>query len=288
MSLFRIHVHVDRNGFVYVNCSTASTPEIAWEDQYQGLDQQTVLVQSGIDWSAVEYDFTWTKTGRFNWKIMQENYNECYHCRTAHAEVAKTTALDTYFVVPAEGKGYTAHFSEPKASIQTSSSFDATRFKGRSATHVFPVGHFSPNPGTGFMHLMRSVPISATETRQEYDVYRLNTPNASTEAHQRMVNFYQRVVDEDFTLCENLQRNLSRGVWDRGPLHPFYEEGVTAFQTGVLGILKEHAEQEKARGCRITPAKRSVKRMHINLSADAVQCTDPDDYFDYQMRMFEW
>jgi phenylpropionate dioxygenase-like ring-hydroxylating dioxygenase large terminal subunit len=74
--LFPIHVYVDRNGFVYANLDARPEPEIAWKAQYGGLDEQDVLVHSGVDWDAVEYDFTWIKDGKFNWKLMQDNYNE--------------------------------------------------------------------------------------------------------------------------------------------------------------------------------------------------------------------
>jgi phenylpropionate dioxygenase-like ring-hydroxylating dioxygenase large terminal subunit len=74
--LFPVHVHVDRNGFVYVNLDASPEPEIQWEEQYGRLDSQEVLEKAGVDWDAVEYDFTWAKEGKFNWKIMQDNYNE--------------------------------------------------------------------------------------------------------------------------------------------------------------------------------------------------------------------
>ncbi|KAK5274039.1 hypothetical protein LTR99_000705 [Exophiala xenobiotica] len=249
--LFPIHVHVDSNGFVYVNLDASPEPEISWHAQYGQLDSQERLVSSGIDWDAVEYDFTWTKDGAFNWKVMQDNYNECYHCLIAHPDVAKTTNLNTYYVSPSPSShgGYIAHFNEPKASsILESSSFDATRFAGRSQTHVFPGGQFSPNPGTGFMHLMRSVPTSATTTRQEYDVYKLNTPHANPQAHERMTTFYRKVVDEDFDLCEMVQKNLERGIFETGSLHPFHEEGVHAFQNMVLSALREHVQAEENAG----------------------------------------
>lgn len=51
-------------------------PQVSWVDQYGLLDQQHVLQHSGVNWDAVEYDFTWTKDGNFNWKLMQDNYNE--------------------------------------------------------------------------------------------------------------------------------------------------------------------------------------------------------------------
>ncbi len=98
------------------------------------------------------------------------------------------------------------------------------------------------------MHLMRSIPTSSTTTRQEYDVYRLNTPHATPEAHARMTAFYKNVVDEDFGLCEGVQRNLERGVFERGPLHPFYEEGAVAFQRMVVDMLREQVALEEGVG----------------------------------------
>lgn len=74
--LFPIHIHIDRNGFVYVNLDANTEPEVRWEEQYGGLDSQDVLTNSGVDWDAVDYDFTWIKDGKFNWKLMQDNYNE--------------------------------------------------------------------------------------------------------------------------------------------------------------------------------------------------------------------
>lgn len=147
-----------------------------------------------------------------------------------------------------------AHYSEPKANVAVSA-FDDTRFRGRSATHVFPTGHFSPNPGTGFMHLMRCVPTGPTTVRQEYDVYKLNTPNATPEAHERMVKFYQKVTGEDIELCNAVQVNLQRGMYTSGPLHPFHEEGVAAFQDMVKKALDEHLDAEEKAGRQIWPAR---------------------------------
>ncbi|KIY00723.1 uncharacterized protein Z520_03388 [Fonsecaea multimorphosa CBS 102226] len=283
--LFPVHTHVDRNGFVYVNLDARPTPEIQWEEQFGDLDRQGVLQGSGVDWDAVEYDFTWVKEGKFNWKIMQDNYNECYHCLTAHPDVARTTALDTYYVSPATPHQYIAHFSEPKASILATSAFDTTRFAGRSATHVWPGGHFSPNPGTGFMHLMRSFPTSPTTTRQEYDVYKLNTPHATPEAHERMIRFYQKVVDEDFGLCEKVQKNLERGVFARGPLHPFHEEGVLAFQSMVLKVLKDQIQLEEAAGREVwaaRPAARVAGKREANSDGPAANGDGGEDESDGQ------
>ena len=76
MGLFPVHIHVDRNGFLYVNLDAASTPEIAWDDQFGSMDLEPRFAQPAIDWENIDYDHTWTQDGDYNWKLMQENYNE--------------------------------------------------------------------------------------------------------------------------------------------------------------------------------------------------------------------
>lgn len=110
------------------------------------------------------------------------------------------------------------------------------------------------------MHLMRSIPTSPTTTRQEYDVYRLNTPHATPEAHQRMTDFYRNVVNEDFELCEQVQTNLERGIFERGPLHPFHEEGVMAFQRMLVRVLREQVKLEEEAGRELWAAKPGGQR----------------------------
>lgn len=74
----------------------------------------------------------------------------------------------------------------------------------------------TPPVGTGFMHLMRSMPTSPTTTRQEYDVYKLHTPAATPELHASMTNFYKQVTAEDVELCNFAQQNLQRGIYTSG------------------------------------------------------------------------
>lgn len=93
IGLFPLHVHVDRNGFVYVNLDTKDTPEVPWEAQYGQIAQQEVLINAGVDWDKVEYDFTWKKEGDFNWKLMQDNYNEVRNCRWPSNPYLRFTVL---------------------------------------------------------------------------------------------------------------------------------------------------------------------------------------------------
>jgi phenylpropionate dioxygenase-like ring-hydroxylating dioxygenase large terminal subunit len=56
-----------------------------------------------INWDDYEFDHTWEQEGDFNWKILADNYNECYHCATTHPDIPALADLATYSVDTREG-----------------------------------------------------------------------------------------------------------------------------------------------------------------------------------------
>jgi phenylpropionate dioxygenase-like ring-hydroxylating dioxygenase large terminal subunit len=99
-SLLPIHVHVDGNGFIWVNLDGKATPEIAWSDDFTGMDK--LPRHKGVNWDDFEFDHTWELNGAYNWKILADNYNECYHCKTSHPDIQGIADLTTYNVLPTE------------------------------------------------------------------------------------------------------------------------------------------------------------------------------------------
>lgn len=108
--LLPVHVHVDRNGFIWVNLDGGEKPEIAWEDDFKDIDLQPRF--SDFNFENYFFDHTWEQEGGHNWKLLADNYNECYHCRIAHPDVPSIADLDTYTVTPQEGS--IIHFANAK------------------------------------------------------------------------------------------------------------------------------------------------------------------------------
>lgn len=69
---------------------------------------------------------------------------------------------------------------------------------------------------------MRCIPLSASQTHLEYEIYRHN--QASDEDFKYIDNFYKQVVTEDRELCTAAQRNLNMGIYTNGELHPRFEK----------------------------------------------------------------
>ena len=46
-----------------------------------------------------------------NWKLLADNFNECYHCKTAHPDVPALASIESY-KVHTEG-GAILHYANP-------------------------------------------------------------------------------------------------------------------------------------------------------------------------------
>lgn len=96
-----VHVHIDRNGFIWVNLDSKETPEVAWKDDFDGVDEQPRFDYYNFD--NYYFDHTWDMEGDFNWKILADNYNECYHCQVAHPDIPTIADLNSYYVKTKDG-----------------------------------------------------------------------------------------------------------------------------------------------------------------------------------------
>jgi len=96
--LFPIHVRIDVNGFIWVNLDSKPEPEISWEEDFDGVDQQERFKH--FDFGNYDFDHVWAIDADYNWKIAADNYNECYHCKTTHPDVPALANLESYDVTP--------------------------------------------------------------------------------------------------------------------------------------------------------------------------------------------
>ena len=92
--LFRIHVKIDVSGFIWVNMDAKDIPEVSWEEHFRDVDKQERYKHYNFD--DYDLDHTYELEGDYNWKILADNFNECYHCPTTHADVPEFLNLDSF------------------------------------------------------------------------------------------------------------------------------------------------------------------------------------------------
>ncbi|KAI0505719.1 Rieske [2Fe-2S] domain protein [Xylaria bambusicola] len=242
-SLFPIHVHVDTNGFVWVNMEATEKPTIPWEKDYKNIDKQARF--EAYNFENYVFDHTWQMEGEYNWKLLGDNYNECYHCPTTHPDIPTVANLDAYGVVTENS--YVQHLGNPTPE-QIKAGFNL------AATFYFP--NASMNVSPHFFFIQRFIPKSPTTSIMYYEVYR--NKDSSDEDFTVISDIYKRVMSEDKYLCANANKNIQAGVFVNGEMHPKMEQGPLFFQKLVRDLVTDHHKQEKKAGKKIWPAQQKL------------------------------
>lgn len=274
-SLFPIKTHTTPQGLVFVNFNNDTSENfLPFDKWYEGLNTEL----NEFDFSDYEYNMSYELDGQFNWKTLMDGYQECYHCPTAHPGLNSAFKMETYKVVPKTR--YCRHYAEivrnepPKEEAPAASELGSGWFgfgKKGAAPAPEPVKKKKVNPGGEFNGLwvylyptngvncyspawysIRVLPISATHTVLQYDIY--TKKGLPEEEKKEFIDFLQLVELEDFNLCQLTQKNLNQGVYSSGYLHPTKERGVLYYQGLVRDMVKEHFALETEHGGPINPA----------------------------------
>ncbi|KAF2012421.1 ISP domain-containing protein [Aaosphaeria arxii CBS 175.79] len=244
-SLFPIHVRLDVNGFVWINMDSKEVPEVTWEEQFDNVDKQERYKEFNFD----DYDFnhSWTMEGNFNWKILADNFNECYHCKTTHPDLPDIANLETYDVhVKADHIQHDPQTSEAQRAAGL----------GINSTYYFPYASMTVSPH--FMFMQKFMPSGPTKSVMYYEVWK--NRNSTEEQFQPLNTIYKRVMAEDKVLCERAQENINSGVFINGEMHPHMEKGPLFFQQRCREVVMEHFQREKQAGKQIWPAKQQLEK----------------------------
>lgn len=270
-SLFPIRTHVTRQGLVFVNFCNDPEQFVDFDEWFGGLSTEL----DEFDFSDYEYHMSYELDGQFNWKTLMDGYQECYHCPTAHPGLNSAFKMETYKVVPKTR--YCRHYAEivkeevaieedNKDADEESSWFGFGKKKAPEKVmekKKNPGGEFNglwvylyPSNGVNCYlpawYSIRVLPISATHTVLQYDIY---TKKGLGDAEKKeFVDFLQLVELEDFNLCQLTQKNLNQGIYGSGYLHPTKEKGVLYYQGLVRDMVKEHFALEEKKGGPINPA----------------------------------
>jgi glycine betaine catabolism A len=183
-----------------------------------------------------------------NWKILTENYHECYHCPVIHPELCKVSPPKSGENYPAQG-AWVGGWMDLRDGMDTMSldgtshgvplrGLDAKGLRTVIYVNIFPNVLLSLHPDYVMTH--RLVPLAADRTFIEctwaFAPEALDKPGFDPGY---AVEFWDITNQQDWGACESVQRGLSSEHALPGPLSPD-EDAVYQFVTMVArGYLGE-------------------------------------------------
>jgi Rieske 2Fe-2S family protein len=187
--------------------------------------------------------FSETYDVRANWKILLENYLECYHCPGQHPELCASMALDAMYATTAGWEGAYVGGSTPLKHGHVTMSLDGGLVSS-------PLGDFADlddlpdGLGGGFMivpfltriichadhvvvHVVR--PLDAGRTRWVTHWYVSESAVAGVDFDvDELTHVWRTTNRQDVALCEGAQLGVGSRRFVPGPLHPQRESAIGA------------------------------------------------------------
>ena len=190
-----------------------------------------------------------------NWKIITENYQECYHCSSIHPELCQVSPPDSGANWdPASGAWVGGYLDlRPHAvTMSLDGHTDGAFIPGLSEVEkrridyigIFPNLLVSLHPDYVMMH--RAVPLSPGETWVECTwAFPPEATRLPAFDPSYAVDFWDITNREDWSACESVQRGMASGFAVPGPLAP-EEDAIYQFVTMVArGYLGQPLSAER-------------------------------------------
>ncbi len=190
------------------------------DDDAVPLAQQAPNLEASIRGFVPNYDdlaFTGTSTFgdsvmQAGWKVVVDNYVECYHCGPAHPAFADMIDMACYeHTIDGISAFQLGPETKPENSAYTFSEDDPIQ---RAAFwYLWPTTTINVVPGSVNVNITHIVPRSPTTT--SFVNERLSAPG-DPEDKDRDTYLFDLLGREDQSLCESVQRGLMSHAYDQG------------------------------------------------------------------------
>ncbi len=229
-------------GFVFVNLDPDAVP---LKEQTEHLEDEIRHYCPHIE--ELEFAQRDTYDVACNWKVMVDNFLECYHCHPAHKDFVDLVDMDTYRT--------TVHgiFSSQVSGAARSTDNNAYKFEKGDVDFGYAGWFLWPNltiwvyPGEPNISTLQMIPAGPGRTIEYQDWF---VPGGKPTKQLQDAMDYQKVVlqPEDVALCEKVQKGLNSKGYNQGrfvidsEMSELSEHAVHHFQSLVVQALGAELE----------------------------------------------
>jgi carnitine monooxygenase subunit len=217
--------------FVFANCSAAGggpDPE-PLAHALGSLPAQ--VAELGLDVDSLVHHSRWEAEIEANWKIVSENFLECYHCPVAHPGFSELVDVSPEaYVLSTDGRLSTQH-----GPLRTATPTDELP---RAQFHfLWPNLGINIFPGRPNVSIGPIVPRTPERTYRFLDYF--FGPDVEPAWIDELLAFDDQVGREDRVLVEGVQRGVSSGAIERGVLMSRSEQLIGHFQALTAEALAD-------------------------------------------------
>ena len=187
-----------------------------------------------------------------NWKIVVQNFNECYHCPTVHPELTRRSYFESGELIYLEQNvmGGTMEITEPRGGLTLSGEPSALPLGSLAEDEAGLAHYYTLFPNTllsltpAYVMIYTLWPQSPGHTRLVAEW--LFHPEAMADPNfdpQDAVRLWDLTNRQDWEMCELTQRGVQSQAYIPGPYDDYHEGILAAFDRRVLDALGTEPEE---------------------------------------------
>jgi phenylpropionate dioxygenase-like ring-hydroxylating dioxygenase large terminal subunit len=187
------------------------------------------VAELGLDVGSLVHHSRWEAEIAANWKIVSENFLECYHCQVAHPAFSELvdTSPESY-VLSTDGRLSTQH--GPLRTVTPQDELPRAQFH-----FLWPNLGINIFPGRPNISIGPIVPLSPDRTYRFLDYF--FGPDVEPAWIDDLLAFDDQVGREDRALVEGVQRGIASGAVEHGFLMSHSERLIAHFQALTAAAL---------------------------------------------------
>jgi len=224
-------------GMVFINLDNDATP---LSEMASGLEREIRDYCPTVD--SLQYVARDRYEVSCNWKVMVDNFLECYHCAPAHKDFVDLVDMKSY---RSTNKGiYSSHISNAARSTSNKAyEFEVGEVDfGYAGWFLWPNLTIWAYPGEANLSVLQMNPDGSNRTIEFQDWF---VPDGKITDQLKQTIEYQKDVlqPEDIGLCESVQRGLKSRGYNQGRFivdkeqTELSEHAVHHFQSMVVDAL---------------------------------------------------
>lgn len=224
-------------GMIMINLDPDATP---FAEQFDGLEDEIRQYMPSVD--TLEFAQRDTFDVASNWKVLVDNFLECYHCAPAHKDFVDLVDMNSYRTIT--HKRYSSQCAAaPRTTMSNAFSFEKGDVDfGYAGFFVWPNFTIWIYPGEANLSVLQMNPTAPTQTLEYQDWF---TKGGMLSPQLKEAADYQKDIlqPEDIGLCESVQRGLASKAYNQGRFivdhgkTELSEHAVHHFQSMVVEAL---------------------------------------------------
>jgi len=197
-------------GLIMINLNPDAKP---FAEIFNGLEEEIRQYLPSVD--ALEFAQRDTFDVASNWKVLVDNFLECYHCQPAHKDFVDLVDMNSYRTIT--HRYYSSQCAAaPRSTDSSAFSFEPGEVDfGYAGFFVWPNFTIWIYPGEANLSVLQMNPQAPERTVEYQDWF---TKGGQMTRQLKEAADYQRDIlqPEDIGLCESVQRGLHSKGYNQG------------------------------------------------------------------------